>query len=279
MGDVNNYTGGPSHGETGGMLGDCGALTMADTWLRGVRDFDVERAYEVARRSAFTAATSRRDSLDPYMTLRYVPVEAGGSSASKTMEYAYADGAVANWARGIGRADDARALTERSAAYRNLWDPAQGFLVGRSRDGAFSQLRSHTGWQDFYAEGGAWQYLWYAPHDLADRGTLLGGSTTFSRGSRCFTTSRWRRGTPLPDLLLARQRARHPHARGSSAGDFAGARASRYIDWVRSTRYARRAETASGRHDAGTVSAWCLFSALEIVSHHGLSTNCWPPSR
>jgi predicted alpha-1,2-mannosidase len=260
-------------GETGGMLGDCGALTMADTWLRGVRDFDVERAYAVARRSAFTAAMSRRDGLDTYMTLRYMPLESGGSSASKTMEYAYADGAVANWARGLGHDDDARALTERAGAYRNLWDPAQRFLVGRSRDGAFASLRSYTGWQDFYAEGGAWQYLWYAPHDLAGLATVLGGRDMFlARLDEFFTLSMQARRTPLPDPYYWHGNEPDIHAPWMPSAFGEMGVASRYVDWVRRTRYTDGPDGIPGNDDGGTLSAWLLFAAVGAYPIAGTDT-------
>ena len=162
----------PGTGETGGMLGDCGALMVADTWLRGLRDYDVPHAWDIARRGAF-ATPSRREALEDYLSLHYVPTEGAGSSASKTLEYAYAYGALSRMARGLGHDADADALAQRSRNYRNLYDPAQRFLVGRSRDGSFAQMARAEAWQDFYAEGNAWQYLWYAPHDLDGLATLL----------------------------------------------------------------------------------------------------------
>ena len=261
-------------GETGGMLGDCGALTVADTWLRGVRDFDVEGAYAIARRSAFTPEGSRRDNLDTYMSLRYIPTEAGGSSASKTMEYAYADAAVANWARGLGRADDARVLTERSTAYRNLWDPAQRFLVGRRRDGTFVELRNPTGWHDFYAEGAAWQYLWYAPHDLPGLAALLGGRDAFmARLEEFFTLSMAARRTPLPDPYYWHGNEPDIHAPWipSAFGDLAAT--SRNVDWVRRTRYTDGPDGIPGNDDGGTMSAWLMFAAIGAYPVAG--TEAW----
>jgi len=261
-------------GETGGMLGDCGALTMADTWLRGVRDFDVEGAYALAQRSAFDQDRTRRDNLEAYTTLRYVPIEAGGSSASKTMEYAYADAAVAAWARGLGHDDDARRLSARTSSYRNLWDPAQRFLVGRHRDGRFAQLRSYTGWHDFYAEGGAWQYLWYAPHDLEGLATLLGGRDAFlARLEEFFSMSMAARRTPLPDPYYWHGNEPDIHAPWipSAFGDVAAA--SRYVDWVRRTRYTDGPDGLPGNDDGGTLSAWLLFAALGVYPIAG--TESW----
>jgi predicted alpha-1,2-mannosidase len=260
-------------GETGGMLGDCGALTVADTWIRGVRDFDVAGAYAIARRSAFTPAATRREALEGYQSLGYVPTESGGASASKTLEYAYADAAVAHWARGLGRLDDAAMLAARSASYRNLWDPAQGFLVGRRRDGSFAELRSHTGWQDFYAEGGAWQYLWYAPHDLPGLAALLGGRDPFlARLEEFFARSMTARRTPLPDPYYWHGNEPDIHAPWipSAFGELAAS--SRYVDWVRRTRYTDQPDGIPGNDDGGTLSAWLLFAALGAFPIAGTDT-------
>lgn len=260
-------------GETGGMLGDCGALMVADSWIRGVRDFDVPRAWAIARRSAFDAP-SRREHVDEYMSLRYVSADSGGGSASRTMEYAYADGALAAMARGLGHDADAEALARRSEAYRNLYDPAQRFLVGRRRDRSFVPLRLVTGWQDVYAEGNAWQYLWYAPHDLPGLATLLGGDAAFlARLDEFFTLSMEARRTPLPDPYYWHGNEPDIHAPWipSAFGD--AARASRYVEWVRRTRYTDGPDGLPGNDDAGTMSSWYLFASLGVYPIAG--TDRW----
>ncbi len=251
-------------GETGGMLGDCGALMVADTWLRGLRDYDVPHAWDIARRGAF-ATPSRREALEDYLTLHYVPTEGIGSSASKTLEYAYADGALSRMARGLGHDADADALAERSRNYRYLYDPAQRFLVGRSRDGSFAQMARVEAWQDFYAEGNAWQYLWYAPHDLDGLATLLGGrSAMLTRLDDMFERSMEARRTPLPESYYWHGNEPDIHAPWipSAFDDFPAA--SRYVEWVRSTRYTAGPDGIPGNDDAGTMSAWYVFAALGV---------------
>jgi predicted alpha-1,2-mannosidase len=259
-------------GETGGMLGDCGALMVADTYIRGLRDFDVARAWEVARRSAFSAPT-RRSALGDYASLRYVPVEAGGSSASLTMEYAYADGALAAMARDLGHTEDAAALARRSESYKNLWDPAQNFLVGRRRDGAFVPLTGTTIWQPVYAEGAAWQYLWYAPHDLAGLAATMGGrDAMLARLDEMFELSIATPRTPLPDRYYWHGNEPDIHAPWIPSFFDDAARSSRYVDWVRTTRYGDGPDGIPGNDDAGTMSAWYIFAALGAFPIAGTDT-------
>ncbi len=250
-------------GETGGMLGDCGALMVADSWLRGVRDYDVPHAWSIARAGAFMAPT-RRESIEEYNTLGYVPVDSQGSSASKTMEYAYADGALSRMARGLGHTADADALATRSTNYRNLYDPAQRWMVGRRRDGTFVPMQQRAeAWQDFYAEGNAWQYLWFAPHDLDGLATMLGGRTAFlARLDDMFVRSMAARRTPLFDTYYWHGNEPDIHApwMPSAFDDFAAS--SRYVDWVRRTRYTDGPDGIPGNDDGGTMSAWYAFAAL-----------------
>ena len=251
-------------GETGGMLGDCGALMVADTWLRGVRDYDVERAWGIARAGAF-ATPSRREALGEYLTLGYVPMEGRGSSASATMEYAYADGALSRMARGLGHAADAEVLARRATSYRNLYDPAQRWMVGRHRDGRFAEMPRAESWQDYYSEGNAWQYLWFAPHDLDGLATLLGGRERFlARLDEMFELTFAARRTPLPDNYYWHGNEPDIHAPWipSAFDDFAAS--SRYVDWVRTRRYTAGPDGIPGNDDAGTMSAWYVFAALGV---------------
>lgn len=260
-------------GESGGMLGDCGALMVADTWLRGLRDYDAARAWEIARRGAF-ATPSRREALEEYLALGYVPIEGRGWSASATLEYAYADGALSRMARGLGHDADADALARRATSYRNLYDPAQRFLVGRNRAGAFVRMSRPEAWQDFYSEGNAWQYLWYAPHDLDGLAALLGGrAELLSRLDDMFERSMEARRTPFPESYYWHGNEPDIHAPWipSAFDDFAAA--SRYVDWVRRTRYTAGPDGIPGNDDAGTLSAWYVFAALGVFPIAG--TDDW----
>ncbi len=251
-------------GETGGMLGDCGALMVADSWLRGVRDYDVARAWSIARAGAFMTP-SRREALAEYISLGYVPIEGRGSSASATMEYAYADGALSRMARGLGHTADADTLAARATSYRNLYDPAQTWIVGRNRDGSFARMQRAESWQDYYSEGNAWQYLWFAPHDLDGLATMLGGRAAFlARLDDMFVRSMNARRTSLPDNYYWHGNEPDIHAPWipSAFDDFAAS--SRYVDWVRTTRYTDGPDGIPGNDDGGTMSAWYVFGALGV---------------
>ncbi len=176
-------------------------------------------------------------------------------------------------ARGLGHAEDAAALAERATSYRSLWDPAQRFLVGRRRDGTFATSTGPTAWQSFYAEGGVWQYLWYAPHDLAGLAAVMGGSDAMlARLDEMFELTVNAPRTPLPDRYYWQGNEPDIHAPWIPSRFDDAARASRFVDWVRRERYGDGPDGIPGNDDAGTMSAWYVFAALGVFPIAGTDT-------
>ncbi|MBX7193787.1 MAG: GH92 family glycosyl hydrolase [Sandaracinaceae bacterium] len=251
-------------GETGGMLGDPAVIVIADSYLRGITDFDLRAAYDVALASADADPPGGRGSMEAYLRLGYAPIESGGSAASKTMEFAYADHAVGVLAEALGETDDAARFAERRRNYQHLFDPAQGFFVGRHEDGSFETVREDR-WEDVYAEGNARQYLWLAPEDPDGLAETLGGrEAALARLRTFFDESYAERRTPAPPKWYWQGNEPDIHAPYLFAlwGDRAsGARA---IRWVRDVSYDLGPSGLPGNDDSGTMSAWYVFSALGV---------------
>jgi putative alpha-1,2-mannosidase len=129
-------------------------------------------------------------------------------------------------------------------------------------------------WEPVYAEGNAWQYLWYAPHDLDGLATLLGGRTALmARLDEFFMLSMSTPRTPLPERYYWHGNEPDIHApwMPSAYGD--AVRASRFVHWVRTERYTDGPDGIPGNDDAGTLSAWYLFAALGMYPLAG--TDQW----
>lgn len=256
-------------GYTNGMVGDSAALVFADSVKKGISDFDVARAYELLRASAMGplegSSYEGRSGIEAYIDRHYVPSDEGSASVSRTLEYAYDDFGLARLAEHLGSDADRLLFDERSRNYRNLYDPAQQFFVARSAAGDFVALESSTGWDNAYTEGNAWQYLWYAPHDLPGLFDVLGGeSAARARLDDFFTRSRSAVHTALPDLYYWHGNEPDLHAAFVYAALGDQSEASAVSHWILSERYGLDPAGLSGNDDAGTLSAWFVFASSGI---------------
>ena len=166
------------------MIGTHLDVVIADAYVKGVRDFDLESAYAAMHKDAFEKGDPNegfgRTGLFDYIALGYVPADRVAHAAARTQEFAYNDFCVAQIARALGIEDDAAELTRRALHYRNTYDRAVGFMRGRLRDGSWLIPFDEFAWdRRAYIEGSAWQYSWAAPHDPAGLIALMGGREAF----------------------------------------------------------------------------------------------------
>lgn len=256
--------------ETGTMVGSPAAIILADTALRGVTGFDLEAALDVVVADA--------DGVPEITTRPIACVEHGhcpsdevGRATSLTLEYGWADFAIANLAQALGKPDVATDFRQRAAAYKQHWDEETGFLRGINTDGSWaiadfdSQLQS-----DDYVEGNAWHYLWAVPFDVIGESELFGGRQSFvDRLGDFFETSK---NTPTPVAGIVTMpdeyywHGNEPDIHAAFLFALAGmpGLGGQWVDWVRETRYDDAPIGLAGNDDAGTLSAWYVFASLGI---------------
>jgi predicted alpha-1,2-mannosidase len=261
-------------GETHGMVGDSAAVVFADSWARGVRDFDVASAYGVLRQSATEKLPEGgRDHIDEYMAQGYISIESGGSSGSSTLEYALDDFALAALAEALGETADAEAFRARAGSWRNLWDAESGFLLGRYADGSFAREDDPTAWQDYWAEGTTWHYTWFVPHDVEGLAEAMGGrDQLLSRLDEFFATS----SCEPPGHLLPKPYYWHSNEpvlfipwMYADLDD--AARTATWTRWALANEYGDGPDGLPGNDDGGTMSAWWLFAASGVFPRVGTS--------
>lgn len=174
--------------ETFTMVGDPAAIVIADTYLRGLKDFDVEKAYEAIRKSATQVEDNPvRPGLEEYLKNGYLSVDGGvAGPVSTTLEYNIADFAVAQLAGKLGKKDDQKIFEKRALSYRKLYNPETGFLQPKNSDGSWYSPFNPEAGANFehnvgYIEGNAWQYLFMVPHDIEGLIKLMGGKKSFEK--------------------------------------------------------------------------------------------------
>lgn len=260
-------------GDAHGMLGDSAAVVFADALAKGVPNVDYAAAYEVLRKSATVDSPAGRGGLEPYTQGGYVPIESAGASASKTLEYALDDAALAGMASALGHADDAAMLTARAGAWKNLWDGAQGFVLGRHADGSFPPAIPAS-FSDYYSEGDAWQYTFLVPHDSAGLAQTMGGKDAMlAKLEQLFTHSACKApaiGLPQPYYWAGNEPSLFAAWHFAVLGD--SARTAKYTRWALATQYGDGPDGLPGNDDSGTMSAWYIFASLGFYPVAGSTT-------
>lgn len=150
---------------TAAMIGDHCVAAIADAYVKGIRNFDIVKAYEGLRKNAFEQPATfeeykngmGRRALDSYLRYGYIPLEDEVKEAfhqneqtSRTLEYAYDDYALAQIAQTMADnaylrdedlarcrltrstlRNDFRTLMNRSQYFRNVFVPETGWVSGR----------------------------------------------------------------------------------------------------------------------------------------------------
>lgn len=198
---------GPSGGNyTFVMIGDPSALFFANAYNKGIRNYDVETAYEGLRKNAFVGGS--RDhagyehespayggGMQYYESQGWIPegIEGGGihkDGAAMTLEYAYEDFALGQLAKALGKDEDFRFFTKRSLNYKNLWNPETRMMHPREIDGSWIEdfeIVSNEFNTRGFCEANSAIYTNFVPHDIGGLIELFGGEEAYNAFlNKCF---------------------------------------------------------------------------------------------
>ncbi len=254
------------NGDSGSMIGDSAVMVMAEGWLKGFRDFDIDATWEGLSLSAdglLEASYGGRSGIAGYIDRGWCATDEVNGAVSVTLEYAYNDYVLSLLAESLGYEDDAARYLARSQGWPGLWDPAWEFLNGRNSEGAFEDLGDPTWMMDWYTEANAWQTLWYVPHDVPRLMEVLGGRDVFlSRLDEFFESSMAAKDTALPDPYYWHGNEPDIHAPYLYLEAGRADQTQEMARWVMESRYRDTADGLDGNDDAGTLSAWYVFSSL-----------------
>ena len=189
--------------DSGIMMGDPAAPIIAGFYAFGADSFDVKAALAGIVRAAtnpFVYATGsgtyERNALSQYLDLHYVPENQSGGygNVSMTLEYNTDDFAVSRLAAALGDTTDSALLMDHAQYWRNLYNPATGYIQMRRGDGSWAPGFSNTATSydndQAYVEGNAAQYVWMVPFNLRTLAYMMGGqSPAVSRLDNFFTAS------------------------------------------------------------------------------------------
>lgn len=161
--------------DSGCMVGDPGLLVVADAYVKGIRNFDCDGAYEVALASAKVNKTldgkefnSLRPDSEQYLKHAYIPNE-----LSDTLEYLLADYAMSEFAKAMGKNQDSEYFYNRAKRFVENYNPELGYMAPRDDEGNFANIKNEydcTG----CVESNILQQSWFAPFDVKGLSELFG---------------------------------------------------------------------------------------------------------
>lgn len=174
------------------MIGTHADAVIADAYVNGFRNYDINLAYEALLKDATVppmgdtlkkwsdrdlwTSYEARGGLTYYHSLGYIPVDKTSESVSRTIEFGIDDYCVAQIAKGTGKVDDYGRLMRFSGNYKNLYNPETGFFAPRLYNGEW-YADSRSG----FTEGSKWTYLFGAMHDPKGMINLMGGQKMFAK--------------------------------------------------------------------------------------------------
>jgi predicted alpha-1,2-mannosidase len=247
---------------SGGMTGDGPVLMLASAHAFGARNFDTAAALEAMDRNAGKVDTTSdghlvRPNLAEYIRLGYVP-----RYVAMTLEYASADFALSQFAAALGDTTKAAHYLTRSGSWKNLYNPASGYIQQRLADGSWVPgvgPDTHQG----YTEGTAAQYTWMVPFDLKGLFERMGGKA--------------RAISRLDEFFVKLNEGGNGDRRYANMGNepceaapwayvYAGApaKAQEVVRRIQNELFSNKPNGLPGNDDAGALSSWYVFSALGL---------------
>lgn len=171
--------------------GDHAAAFIAGSYLRGVKDYDIRKAYQLLLQNA-NVEGGTRPFIKEYIEKGYISspevenphVETKAKAGvTKTLEYAYDDYAVALLAEKLGDTANYNILMERAQNYRNVFDASSGFMRGRLENGEWVKNFNprYPYYEYMYREANAWQSTFFVPHDMDGLRELYGGKQSLEQ--------------------------------------------------------------------------------------------------
>jgi predicted alpha-1,2-mannosidase len=253
--------------ETNVMVGDPAIPVIADTYLRGLKEFDFDYAYEIARKGATTQENNPlRPGIKDYINLGFIP-EGGDhgvwGTVSTNLEYNISDWNLSKMAGIKGNLLDQSMFFDRSMNYKNYFDRRTKMLRPRYGDRSWLDPFNPEAGKNFeavvgFVEGNAWQYRFYVPHDIPGLIRLLGGEQSFVIAlNRCFNSDNYDMANE-PDITYA---FLYNHVEGEEW------RSQEKVPELIRTHYKNSPDGIPGNDDTGTLSAWLAFASIGIYPH------------
>ncbi len=260
--------------ETYMMVGDPATPVIADSYLKGIKDFDINQALDAMLKPALLKSDEKappiRAGYHELLKYGYIPFEQDTSEAwwvwgpvSTTLEYCFSDWAISQLSKSLDKNNYYNLFLKRSLLYKNLFDTSSLFMRPKLKNGSwltpFNPLvtEGSGSWGGSggpgYVEGNAWNYTWSVPYDIPGLIELFNNDRAFGdKLLKAFSEGYFTINNE-PDIF-------YPYLFTYVKGKEHLTREliSRIID----TNFGTGADGLPGNDDCGTISGWFAFSSL-----------------
>jgi predicted alpha-1,2-mannosidase len=274
-----------SPGHRNCMIGSNSAVNIADSYLKGIRGYDIETLYEAIIKNTTGVGPVRsvgRLGHDYYNELGYIPYDVGvNENTARTLEYAFADWCIWKLAKELDRPQEEIDLFARRAMnYQNVFDNSTNFMRGRNEDGSWQSPFRPDKWGDAFTEGSSWHYTWSVFHDPEGLANLMGGREKMAAKldevittAPTFDYSYYRSQIhEITEMLIADMgqyaHGNQPIQHAIYLYDYLGQpwKTQQRVREVMDKLYTPYPDGLCGDEDNGQTSAWYVFSALGFYS-------------
>jgi len=252
-----------SGNETGCMIGYHAVPVIVDAYMKGIRNFDVEKAYAAMKASA----EQDKLGLKSYKACGVIYANEEGESVSKLLEYAYDDWCIAQMAKALNKTEDYKYYTTRAQSYKNVLDPETGFMRARMNDFWFSPFDpSEVNFN--YTEANAWQYSFYVPQDITGFANYLGGKNKLAEKLdqlfKADSKTSGREQADITGLIGQYAQGNEPSHHMAYLYNYVGQawKTQELIHRIQNEMYSNKPDGLCGNEDCGQMSAWLVMSAM-----------------
>lgn len=237
---------------SGCMIGNPALSVLADAYVKGIRNYDVEKAYKYALNTSSIFGNDKLSYTGPPYSI------------SNTLEYAYTDWCISRLAKELGKSDDEKLFYQKGQAYKNIFDKEKGWFRPKKEDGSWEKWPENARIKEWYGciESNAYQQGWFVPHDVPGMVELMGGRDNVIADLTNFFGK-------APENLLWNDYYNHANEPVHHIPFLFNRLGTPWLTqkWTRhicNKAYANKVEGLVGNEDVGQMSAWYVLAASGV---------------
>ncbi len=249
------------------MIGYHSLPVLADAYVKGIRDYDISKAYNAMKQ----LANGERAGKKAYLQYGFIPHDFTGQSASRTLEYSFDDWCVTRLAKDFNETDF-NYFNQRGKFYKNIYADEYGFMCPKSSSYKWIEDFDPMEGTHQFTEANAYQYTPSVMQDIEGLIKLIGGDKKFEEWlDNCFSTETDLSKMTIPDVTGMIGQYAHgnePSHHIAYLYDYVGAayKTQKLIRQILTTLYTHKPDGISGNEDAGQMSAWYVLSSMGFYS-------------